>query len=107
MARIALVASCRLPGRTVAASGLVVEAAAAAAPAKAARLAAGARVGGEGWKVPVGLEGVVPVGLVGGEAARLHVGTAGASAVTAAGAIAALAFAESSAVLTSVQDVRR
>jgi hypothetical protein len=47
MARIAHVASCMLPGRTVAAPGLVVEAAAAAAPAIAARLAAGARVGRE------------------------------------------------------------
>ncbi len=39
----------------------------------------------------------------------VHVGAAGASAVAAAGAVAALAFAESSvtAVLTSVQNVRR
>ncbi len=97
------------PGCTGSAPSLVVEAAAAAAPTKAARFAAGARVGGEGWKVPVGLEGIVPVGLVGGEAVRLPVGAAGTSAVAAAGALAALAIAESSGevVLASIQQVRR
>jgi hypothetical protein len=47
---------------------LVIEAATAATPPKTARFAARARVCGEGWKVPVGLEaaeGIVPVGLVG------------------------------------------
>jgi hypothetical protein len=58
---------------------LVIEAAAAATPPKTARFAAGARVCGEGWEVPVRLkaaEGIVPVGLVGVVAVRLPVGVA-------------------------------
>ncbi len=91
---------------------LVIEAAAAATPPKTARFVAGARVCGEGWEVPVGLEaaeGIVPVGLVGMVAVRLPVGAAGTSAVAAAGAVAALALTVSSsdAVLTSGQQVRR
>ncbi len=90
---------------------LVVEAAAAATPPEA--VAAGTRVRGKSWIIPVGLEaGKVPVGLVGvgvpvglrGEVTvRLPVGAAAVAVVAAL----SLTISPVKAILAPGQQVRR